>query len=517
VTCPADAFEPNTTECRASADICDVAENCTGSSANCPADGFQSATTICRTAAGDCDVAESCTGTGAACPNDDKSTAECRASAGACDIAESCDGVNDDCPADAVEPNTTECRADAGDCDQPENCDGTNVTCPADGFEPATTGCGDTSNTDCTNPDTCDGNGLCLSNHESNGFACGDSSNTDCTNPDTCDGSGTCLDNHEVSGFNCPDDGEVCTTDECDGAGACTHPAGNAGTQCRADAGECDVAETCDGSNPTCPANGFEPSGASCGDGSNTDCTNPDTCDGSGACQSNHEAISSPCNDGNACTSADGCDGAGACDGGPPTICAPCEFCDNIGGCTPAIDLACEPGAVDKSLLRISNNTTDNTKDRLVFKFKGQNAIDKSHFGNPTNNAPYQLCIYDDKVSPGLPETLVYSLTAPAGGTCAGDPCWKDLSTGYKYKDNDLTPDGVQKVLLKAGSAGKGRILFKAKGSDLGLVPHNTGVFFSQSDNVTVVVAADNAPKCFKATFPRPWLKNLVTSYKDKN
>ena len=39
-------FRPSTFECRAAADICDVAENCPGNSANCPADTFAPSTRI---------------------------------------------------------------------------------------------------------------------------------------------------------------------------------------------------------------------------------------------------------------------------------------------------------------------------------------------------------------------------------------------------------------------------------------------------------------------------------------
>ena len=36
--CPADALEPDGTECRASAGLCDVAETCSGLDAECPGD-----------------------------------------------------------------------------------------------------------------------------------------------------------------------------------------------------------------------------------------------------------------------------------------------------------------------------------------------------------------------------------------------------------------------------------------------------------------------------------------------
>src|SRR5439155_861439 len=102
------------TQCRASAGICDPAENCTGSSSTCPANAFSSSTTTCRASAGLCDTPENCTGSSAACPPDGKSTAVCRASAGPCDVAESCDGVGNNCPPDGFQPATPVCRASAG-------------------------------------------------------------------------------------------------------------------------------------------------------------------------------------------------------------------------------------------------------------------------------------------------------------------------------------------------------------------------------------------------------------------
>src|SRR6185369_8668660 len=49
------AFRASTQTCRTSGGVCDVAENCTGSSPTCPTDGFVSSTTECRASAGVCD------------------------------------------------------------------------------------------------------------------------------------------------------------------------------------------------------------------------------------------------------------------------------------------------------------------------------------------------------------------------------------------------------------------------------------------------------------------------------
>ena len=65
------------------------------------------------------------------CPADAKSAAQCRASAGVCDVAENCDGVSNDCPADAFEPTTTTCTgtSNGGVCDATDHCSGTADSC----------------------------------------------------------------------------------------------------------------------------------------------------------------------------------------------------------------------------------------------------------------------------------------------------------------------------------------------------------------------------------------------------
>jgi hypothetical protein len=159
---PANRLASAGTVCRAAADLCDVAETCSGTSVTCPADARAAAGTTCRPAAGDCDVAETCTGTSAACPADSvqPSSTVCRASAGACDVDEFCSGSAVDCPADAVAAAGTMCRAAAGECDTAETCDGASTACPSDHAAAAGTPC--TADADACTVDACDGSGTCV-------------------------------------------------------------------------------------------------------------------------------------------------------------------------------------------------------------------------------------------------------------------------------------------------------------------------------------------------------------------
>jgi uncharacterized repeat protein (TIGR01451 family) len=186
--------------------------------------------TVCRAAAGVCDVAEACDGVSTSCPANGFVTAgtQCRASAGVCDVAETCTGSSATCPVDGFVAAATVCRASAGVCDVAEACTGSSAACPVDAFVAASTVCR--------------------------------------TSAGVCDVAETCT----GSSAACPVDAFVA-----------------ASTVCRASSGQCDVAENCTGSSASCPAQSFAPASTPCGDPSDTNCDNPDTCDGSGICLAN--------------------------------------------------------------------------------------------------------------------------------------------------------------------------------------------------------------------------------------
>jgi cysteine-rich repeat protein len=179
---PTCQYESAETECRASAGTCDIAETCTGASADCPADTYQPGST------------------------------ECRAVARVCDIAETCTGASVDCPADAFEPVTTECRPASGVCDAPDYCNGASADCAADAK--LTTECRPSAHT-CDAADMCNGvSDDCGIDRPANGLPCPDG--------DLCNGNEVCV------GFNCwagpppvCDDHDICTTDSCDSLQGC--------------------------------------------------------------------------------------------------------------------------------------------------------------------------------------------------------------------------------------------------------------------------------------------------------
>ena len=273
------------------------------------------ANVICRADAGECDVEEVCDGVSNLCPTDTLEIAgtTCGDSSDtACTDPDTCDGMGS-CLSNHA-PSTVECRADAGDCDIAENCDG-NGACPADAFEMAGTACGDASDTTCTDPDTCDSMGVCLGNHAPTTVECRADAG-ECDIADNCDGNGACsADMFEMAGTSCGDASDTTCTDpdSCDSMGVCQANHAASTVECRADAGDCDIAESCDG-NGACPMDAFEMAGTGCGDASDTTCTDPDTCDGMGVCEDNHAPSTVECRaDAGDCDIAENCDGNGAC------------------------------------------------------------------------------------------------------------------------------------------------------------------------------------------------------------
>jgi hypothetical protein len=130
----------------------------------------------------------------------------------------------------------------------------------------------------------------------------------------------------------------------------------------------------------------------------------------------------------------------------------------------------------------------------------------KADFGDPLASTGYQLCVYDGT------STLVSHAEAPAGGNCNSKrprPCWKESGTGFKYVDRDLTPDGLQKVQLKAGLDGKAKILVKGKGDLLSLPPMPI-----QTLPVTVQLINDDGT-CWEARYGTT-LKNVPEIFKAK-
>jgi hypothetical protein len=175
---------------------------------------------------------------------------------------------------------------------------------------------------------------------------------------------------------------------------------------------------------------------------------------------------------------------------------------------TPACALAPEvcrtPALSEKALLKLQDRTPDD-RDSLLWKWMKGAVTPKTDYGNPVMSDGYTLCFYDNG-------SLVTGMSAPAGGLCDGNPCWKDKTKGFDYKDKDLTPNGLQKITLREGlTAGTAKIIVKGKGLNLpmpSLAP--------LTGPLTVQLRKNTGGVCWGATYSAPFLKDDGVVLKDR-
>jgi len=97
-----------------------------------------------------------------------------------------------------------------------------------------------------------------------------------------------------------------------------------------------------------------------------------------------------------------------------------------------------------------------------------------------------------------------------AGGTCGTKPCWKALrNKGWAYKNAPRNADGLTKLQLKGGLAGKPQVQVQGKGASLSLpTPVSSTKVLNQDPAVIVQLQRTDAPGCWSSTFDGSSTKN---------
>jgi cysteine-rich repeat protein len=156
-----------------------------------------------------------------------------------------------------------------------------------------------------------------------------------------------------------------------------------------------------------------------------------------------------------------------------------------------------------KATLMVKRGTTPD-KDVIKWKWTKGRRTTVADFGDPRTTTDYRVCIYDAG-------GLKVKSTAPAGGLCSFKPCWKASGTsGFKYKDKQLTPEGALQLNLKQGADGKAQIQFAGKGMLLAL-PNLSSV----TEPVRVQLRNSDG-LCWEAVYSAPSIKHTSELYKDK-
>lgn len=143
--------------------------------------------------------------------------------------------------------------------------------------------------------------------------------------------------------------------------------------------------------------------------------------------------------------------------------CALCESCDlGSGACVEGPRPSCQALTSGGKATFSLRNAEGEKRDRLSWQWLDGSGGSVGGFGNPAAFDDYQLCVWDS--APVTP-VLLTGARIPAAGTCRNKPCWTQLAdTGFRYRNRDKTPDGINAVRLQPSSKRKGRATLSGSG-----------------------------------------------------
>jgi hypothetical protein len=165
--------------------------------------------------------------------------------------------------------------------------------------------------------------------------------------------------------------------------------------------------------------------------------------------------------------------------------------------CSPAPAGGCVPGG--KGLLLVNEKTAGKEKLKVRLS-KLQTAVTPAQFGDPVAGATaYKLCVYN-----GASQLSGAYIVDRAGDTCDGKPCFSVSSgKGYKYLDKQTSADGIKKMILFGGDAGKGKIVISGKNDpDAPTMPTGIAAVLQGQTSATVQLVASDA-SCFGMSLPQ--------------
>jgi len=325
------------------------------------------------------------------------------------------------------------------------------------------------------------------------------------------------------------------------GSSSCVHSPGNPGAVCRASAGACDVAETCNGVESSCPSD-FNPACTPTLSPTITTTTTPtetptatpsvtntttntptvtNTTTSTPTSTPTQTSTETPTPTETPTVTATATETPTETPTVTPTetptltptdtaTAVPTPTNTPLGVCPVTPLSTCKTPIPQKgSKVGLSTKAGDTSKNQFAWAWKGE-GVTLSELGLPTGGANYRVCVYDGT------NDLILNLPVPASGTCNGKPCWKATKTGFVYKNKLGTVEGLRALALKSGPDGKASVKLKAKGSGLDL-PELPLMQAPQA--VRVLVINSETETCWIADFTAPPLSKAgnTTKWKDKN
>jgi hypothetical protein len=144
------------------------------------------------------------------------------------------------------------------------------------------------------------------------------------------------------------------------------------------------------------------------------------------------------------------------------------------------------PGGA-KLLLKQVNE--DRTRDRVRWRLTRGAASLPADLGDPTAGTAYELCVYVEVA--GVCTLVVHPDGLPGTG-------WRKRKNGFEFlaPPGQVNPNGVRRIRLRTGAAGRSQVLLRGKGDLLGLE-----ALPMPADAAVLVQLHNGADRCWSAEF----------------
>lgn len=120
-------------------------------------------------------------------------------------------------------------------------------------------------------------------------------------------------------------------------------------------------------------------------------------------------------------------------------------------------------GSASLGPVYLRKNVTDASKDVFRWSWLRGTATNATDFGAPDAITSFSVCAYDQSGA-----RRVLNLFVPAGGSCAGKPCWRPyFYSGWRYTDKLASPSGITALTLTPGATGYASIKLKGSAANL--------------------------------------------------
>jgi Domain of unknown function (DUF4082)/Putative metal-binding motif len=318
---------------------------------------------------------------------------------------------------------------------------------------------------------------------------------------DTCDeGSRSCA---TPAGAPCPDDGDACTSDGCDGGGQCVHsviPACGTTTTTV-------PPPTTTTAPPSTTTSTTEPTTSTTSTSTTTTLlptttTSSTTTTTSSTTSTTHSTTTTTSSSTTTTAPSTTTSSTTTTTTTPSTTTSTTLPGGELARdtCAPAPVAGCQATGPGTASLRLRNVRRD-ARDRLEWKWVSASPLVADDLGATPATSGYLMCVYAD-------DRLVLSALAPKDASCAGAPCWKTTASRFRYRNDDLTPDGLATIVLRTGKAGG--IAVRGRGVNLAL----PGLPLTAPVAVQLVRTDDGG--CWESTIATPAV-NSATRFRGRS